>query len=781
MTEGPLAGLEGLRVLDASEDLAGAYCTKVLGDAGATVVKVEPPGGSALRRRTQTGTLGRDGDEDGALWRFLAAGHSSIVAGGVLEPADGGVLEPGGAGVLEPDGAGVVVVPPSRDPVGLAAAHPDVVVVCHSDFGLTGPRAGERRPELLLQALSGGLMTHGHPDGPPLMVGGSLVRWAAGLYGALGAVTALTAGRGALVDVSALEVAAITLANYPTIQASLPGWVRQRSTFIMVPGIEPCSDGYVGIATITAEQWHTFLAMIGRADLAADDTLLVQPRRLARPDVTEAIQAWTRDHTVAEVIEQCTGFRIPVVPIGNGQTLPDLEQVRARELFGRNPRGGFPHPRPPFRSSATAARPPSPAPRPGVGALRSEPAVPRTPRPADAPLQGVRVLDLTAFLAGPYGTHYLASAGADVIKVESIQRPDPMRFNVRVPPTVDRWYDQGNIYLSVNLNKRDLTLNLADPRGVDLLLRLAATCDVVIENFTPRVLEQFGLTYERFREVRPDIIMVRMPGFGLTGPWRDRPGFAASMEQVSGLAWVTGYRNGTPNIPGACDPLAGGHAAFAVITALADRERTGQGQHIELAMLDMAANLVAEQVVEFHSYGHLMTCDGNRGPDAAPQGVYRASDGEWVAVAVETDEEWDALCRALAWDAPYAKVADRRGAHDAIDAHLADWCSARTQKEALRILGAAGVPVEPVVNAYDADKDEQMNGRGFWEPVEHPIVGELRYPGWPMRITPGPRRWYRAPAPLLGQHNAEVLGEIGVTADELDGLRQAGIIGDHLV
>ena len=389
------------------------------------------------------------------------------------------------------------------------------------------------------------------------------------------------------------------------------------------------------------------------------------------------------------------------------------------------------------------------------------------------------MLDLTAFLAGPFGTHYLASAGADVIKVESIQRPDPMRFNVRVPPTVDRWYDQGNIYLSVNLNKRDVTLNLVDPRGLELLLRLAATCDVVIENFTPRVLEQFGLTYERFREVRPDVIMVRMPGFGLTGPWRDRPGFAASMEQVSGLAWVTGYRNGTPSIPGACDPLAGGHAAFAVIAALAHRERTGQGQHIELAMLDMAANLVAEQVVEYHAYGHLMTCDGNRGPEAAPQGVYQASDGEWIAIAIETDDEWDALCRVLGWTPNYPTASHRRANHDAIDARIADWCAGRSHKEALRVLGAAAVPVEAVVNAYDADKDEQMNGRGFWERVEHPIVGELRYPGWPMRITPGPERWYRAPAPLLGQHNDEVLSGLGVTPTELASLRDAGVIGDH--
>ncbi|HVM67872.1 MAG TPA: CoA transferase [Acidimicrobiales bacterium] len=740
--DGALAGLDGLRVADASLGIAGAYCAKLLGDAGATVTKVEPPGGSPLRRRTQTGTLGDDGHPDGALWRFLAAGHDV-------------------AATFDPRVVDVAIVEPDAEPGELAHAHSGLVVVCHSDFGLTGPRARERRPDLLLQALSGGLMTHGRPDGAPLMVGGALTEWATGLYGALGAVTALSRGTGALVDVSALEVMTITLANYPTIQAALPGWKAKRSTFLMVPGVEPCADGFVGIATITAEQWHTFVSMIGRPDLIDDDTLLVQPRRVERPDVVAAIRDWTRQRTVAEVVELATLHRIPAVPIGNGETLPGIEQVAARGVFDREMR-----PRHPFRATR--------APAATVAASGAPPTAP--PRPPA--LEGVRVLDLTAFLAGPFATHYLASAGADVIKVESVQRPDPMRFNVRLPPSVDRWYDQGNIYLGVNLNKRDITLNLADPRGRDILLRLAATCDVVIENFTPRVLEQFGLTYERFCEVRPGMIMVRMPGFGLDGPWRDRPGFAASMEQVSGLAWVTGYRDGIPNIPGACDPIAGAHAAFAVITALAHRDRTGEGQHIELAMLDMAANLVAEQVLEYHAYGHLMTCEENRSRAAAPQGVYRAADGEWVALSVGTDAEWVSLCDVLGRDpSAYPTLSERRAAHDRIDDWVSAWCAGRPQKDVLRALGPLA---EPVVNAYDADKDEQMIARGFWEPVEHPLVGELRYPGWPMRLVPGPDRWYRAPAPLLGQHNDEVLAELGLTGAERDALRADGVIGDRL-
>jgi len=789
---GPLPGLDGLRVVDLSDDLTGAYCTKLLADAGARVVKVEQPPGHALRRWSRTGTVGRDGDPDGGLFRYLAAGQQSAVI-------DAATAE--GRRSLEQLAAAsdVVVMPRSvgdLTPRQLADAHPELIVVCHSSFGLTGPRGGEDHPEFLVQALSGALHNHGTPDGSPLAVGGSLPSWAVGLWGALGTVTALRdrrqTGRGGLLDVSALEAMAITLLCYPSVQSHVPGGRRRRTTYLMVPGIEPCSDGYVGLATITAEQWHTFLAMIGRPDLIDDVSLLVQPMRSERHDVVEAVRDWTRQHTTQEVVDLATGFRIPCVPIGNGAILPDIDHVRARDVFVENPRGGFPHPRPPFRSSITDPLPVRPSPRLGDhGELWMTPPPARTPPGTEAaaaalPLEGVRVLDLTAFLAGPIATEYLAWAGADTIKVESIQRPDPMRFSVLVEPGTDQWYEQGSIFLSVNLGKRSITLNLSDPRGRDLLLQLAAGCDVVIENFTPRVMEQFRLTYDDFRAARPDIIMVRMPGFGLDGPWRDRPGFAASMEQVSGMAWVTGYVGGIPNIPGICDPLAGAHAAFAVITALEHRARTGEGQQIELTMLDMAANLVAEQVIEYHAYGNLMMCEGNRGPTAAPQGVYACDEPEqWVALSVGSDAEWRALRSALgdpdwALDPGLERLAGRQAAHDLLDARLAAWTSTRSQKEILSVLGAAGIAVEPVVHAYDMDRDEQMRARAFWQPIVHPIVGEIDYPGWPVRYSGRPDRPARSPAPLLGQHTAEVLGlELGVTDEGLQSLRQAGIIGDR--
>ena len=312
---------------------------------------------------------------------------------------------------------------------------------------------------------------------------------------------------------------------------------------------------------------------------------------------------------------------------------------------------------------------------------------------------------------------------------------------------------------------------------------LAAQSDVVVENFTPRVMEQFDLTYDALRAVNPRIIMVRMPGFGLEGPWRDRPGFAASMEQVSGLAWITGYTDGLPSIPGICDPLAGMHAAFAVLAALEHRERTGEGQQIELAMIDLASNLVVEQVLEHSGYGNLMARQANHQPGGGHQGTYACLEpDQWVAVRITSDEAWRGLRGALgspAWslETRLDTVTGRSESADLLDAGLASWVAGQSQKEALCTLRAAGVGAEPVIHASDVDLDEQMNARGYWEDVTHPVVGPKRFPGWPMRYASRTSPWFRRPAPLLGQHNDEVLAILGLTGDELALLAAEGIIG----
>ncbi len=291
---------------------------------------------------------------------------------------------------------------------------------------------------------------------------------------------------------------------------------------------------------------------------------------------------------------------------------------------------------------------------------------------------------MTTFWAGPCCTHFMAMLGAEVIHVESARRPDGTRLIAGIPVSEDQWWEKSPIFAALNTNKKGLTLDLQSPRGRELLRRLIATCDVVVENFTPRVLDQIGLDFEAVQAIRPDVVMLRMPGFGLDGPWRDNPAFAYAIESASGLSWLTGYPDRPPFEPYSLgDPNAGVHALNGLLLALEHRRRTGQGVFVEAAMVDAALSISAEQVIEYSAYGALLDRAGNRGPTAAPQNLYRAADIDefgrpdtWVAVAVANDDQWRCLCDALgspSWavDPRLSTAAGRRAHEDLIDEQLA--------------------------------------------------------------------------------------------------------------
>jgi crotonobetainyl-CoA:carnitine CoA-transferase CaiB-like acyl-CoA transferase len=398
------------------------------------------------------------------------------------------------------------------------------------------------------------------------------------------------------------------------------------------------------------------------------------------------------------------------------------------------------------------------------------------------------VLDLTMFWAGPFVGHFLATLGADVIKVESIQRPDGIRFASTQQPTADRWWEWCAMLHGMNAGKRGITLDLSRPRGLELARALISRCDVVVENFSPRVLDNLGLGYEGLARENPGLVMVRMPAFGLDGPWRDRTGFAQTMEQVSGMAWMTGFADGPPVIPrGPCDPLAGLHAAFALLVALEHRRRTGEGQLVEATMVEAALNATADQMLERQAYGRLLARDGNRGPVAAPQNLYACRGTEqWIAIAVATDAQWAALVEVLerpAWatDPRLGTRDGRRAAHDVIDASLARWCSGEDRDALVARLLAAGVPAAPVVHPSELARHAQILARGFLEPVVHPVTGVHELPGLPMRFS-GVARWYARPAPTLGEHTADVLrGILGLDDAAMEALRAERITGDRPV
>ncbi|MEE8474424.1 MAG: CoA transferase [Myxococcota bacterium] len=792
---GPLAGL---RVVDFSTEIAGPYCTKLLADAGAEIIKVETPAGDPLRRWTASG-FELAADEDGALFRYLNASKRSVALD--LESAEGReaaldlaataalVIESFEPGRVDSWGFGFEA---------LCARNPSLSLVSISPWGSSGPWAHRPATEFTLQAATGSTGYRGLRDRPPVAVGGRFGEWIAGSFAAVGAISAwLSArntGEGQKVDLSMFEAMLLCMTIYHDLNGQWVDGPLPRA--IEIPSIEPAKDGWIGFCTITGQQWKDFCAMLDRPDVAADESLLDGRGRMDQLEsMREMIHSWTREHTVDEMVELASLRRIPVAPVGNGQTLPEMDHFVDRKVFVRNP-AGFLQPRVPYRLEKTPLPSPSRAPRLGehtreVMAEVGGSAGGKGRRIASGgkggsplPLHGLRVVDLSAFWAGPFATAYLADLGADVVKVESIQRPDGMRFAGAI--RAERLWERSPVFHGANPGKRAVTLKLDSEEGRALLRRLVAGADVVIENYSVRVFENFGLGWDTIREWNPRAIMVRMPAFGLGGPWRDRTGFAMTIEQVSGLAWMTGYEDLPLVVRGACDPIGGMHAVFALLMALEDRERTGQGQLVEVPLVETALNIAAEQVIEQSAYGRLLSRDQNRGPYAAPQGLYSCADaGEYVALAVATDAQWKAL-RSLMGDPEWARdtaldsAAERRVRHDAIDAGIETWLSDRKQADAVNALLEAGVPAHSVINAHYVMPNPQLEHRRFYQTLEHPVTGETRYPGLPMRFSALGDRLHRSSPPTLGQHNREILcGELGLSEEEFEALLEKQIIGDR--
>jgi len=779
-----VSALEGLRVLELGGEIAAPYATKLLVDLGAAVGKLEPPDGDPLRRWTPAPE--EDGPP-GLLFDYLNGGKSSVVAD---LGTDGGraVLEAAVADadvVVESLGAGEL------ERLGIKLGTP-VAVVRISDFGQRGPYVGRPTSGLVLQALGAWVSSHGVPEVDPVQVGLRLHEFVAGTFAAAAALTAVRAARLAdevvTVDLSTIECLVGTL-PYPNLVMEdmlSAGLAPPQARHFPLPGIVRCRDGWVGINALTGQHFADACAMFELDEYADRQPELAE----GGPPLTEffdRLEPWLLARDAEAVVELSQAFRVPAAPVGDGPMMLEYAQFRERPFFVAEADRTLPGP--PYRLSATPAARPGAAPALGVTTPRpvaGEPARPAIGTPG-LPLAGLRVLDLGTFWAGPYCTMYLGALGADVIKVESTRRPDGFRFQGANPALGADWYERGGVFAGTNLNKRDVTLDLTTAEGRALLRPLLERADVLLENFSARVVEQFELGYEQVRSIKPDIVMVRMPGFGLVGPWRDYVGWAMVIEQATGMASVTGPPDRPMHPGGLADPVIGMHAALAVQAALAHRERTGEGQLIEVAQLETGANLTAELVLEWSAHHRVLPRLANRDAHAAPQGVYPCPAGErgpeWVAITVADDAQWEALAQTTGredWraDRGLATAAGRHARHDELDDGLAAWTSGRPVGETVAALVAAGVPAARVLSVPWMFDDPQLTAREYYVTLDHPRTGPRRYPGWPMQFSFAEAA-QRFGAPTLGQDNAAVLGgEIGLGADELAALAEAGVIGD---
>ena len=785
--------LDGLRIIDLTSEISGPYCTKLFVDAGASVIKVEGPEGDKLRQWRASGVAVPEG-KDGALFQFLNASKRSINLDLSREPDRQNLLDLVKTADLVIEDFGYQGLQKfNLDYQIFASLNPEVSLISISDWGLSGPYANRPSTEFTLQAASGSTASRGLPGRKPVTAGGRLGEWIGGTFASVAAITAWMSaketGKGQHADVSVLESIVLSMTTFRDMVSLWTDDLFPRS--IEMPSIEEAKDGWVGFCTITGQQWLDFCAMIGRQDLADNEAYLNHMERMNDMELIKAaITEWTKQHTVDEIIEISTLLRIPAAPIGSGDTLLNMDHMQERSMFVDNP-GGFKQPRPGAVMEKTIYRPVGPAPKFNehrneiLEELKTLECSPGSfSGKEELPLKGLRVVDLTAFWAGPYATSLIAQFGADVVKVESIQRPDGMRFAGGFPN--HNMWEWSSVYAGANCGKRGITLRLDKPEGIDLLKRLITDADVVIENFSARVMDQFGLTKESIRSLNPKAILVRMPAFGLDGPWRDRPGFAMNVEQVSGQAWVTGYKD-VPLVPrGSCDPVGGIHAFFALMLALEDRKKTGAGQLVEVPLMDAALNVAAEQIIDYTAYNDLLGRQENRTKKLAPQGIFAcAGKDNWIALSIESDQQWRTLCELLGPgselnDAKYDNLAGRHQHHDEIDKMLDTWFSSKQMHEVENLLLMAGIPAQYLVNAHRIMPNPQLIDRKFFYTTEHPITGETRYPDEPVKYSKFDSLFTKALPPCLGEHNVEILGdELGLSEEELAELREKKIIGDR--
>lgn len=791
--------LDGFTVVDLSSGIAGGYCTKLLVDAGAEVTKLEDPAGDPLRRWSASGAPIPEGS-DGALFQFLAASKRSVV----LDPGDTADVQKAVRMACKADA--VVWSPGSRlaehpdlAPARLQAAQPTLIATAITPFGLQGPWADRPASDLTLQAWSGGIWARGFPNRAPVYVGGRQDQWASGLAAGVATLiarmTQIRTRRGQLVDVSALEALSQWLFGYsPMTTFDIAGEPVKTVRSVHVPGVEETKDGYVGLMVGTGQQWLDFCAMVEHPEWTEDPSLLrVTTRSDNGSSISPLIKDWTTARTTDEVRDVATAFQIPNSPVGNGETIPRFDHFVARGSFVANP-SGFLQPNLPYTLHGVTMRHFGAAPSLGQhnsDVLQDEcgPELTEVPSEVALPLAGFRVLDLTSLFAGPFFTRILAMFGAEVIHLESVGRPDLYRmYSTREVGRDEHWHEWVPNFAGMNTNKLGLTLDLRAQRGRELFLELVETSDVVVENFSARVMDNLNLGFDELRRRRPDLIMVRMPGFGLDGPWRDVPAFAPIIEDASGVTWLTGYADEKPQeAQSVGDPNAALHALAATLLALIRRERLGEGVLVEAPMIGAALNIAAEQVIEHSAYGRTLMRDGNRGATAAPQGLYLSSDidefgnrDSWVAIAVETEDQWRALRSIVPAVDPENALNDeptRREMHDNIDEALSQWCEMRSADVIVEQLWPAGIPVAKVIAPHRQGELPQLKAREFFEIVEHPVLGTGRYDTFSARFSAGPLLRNRTPSPTLGQHNELLLTALGCSRDDLEALAAEGIIG----
>ena len=805
--------LSPYRVLDLSDEL-GLLCGHTLAGLGADVILVEPPGGSPARRVPPL----LDGVPEGErslYWAAYARDRRSIEldlespegrselrrlatsADILIESADPGTMAARGLGAAD-----------------LAELNPALVYVSITPFGQDGPKANYLSTDLVVAAASGTLHIAGYPDAAPVRVSAPQAYLHGGAEAAGAALVALAerirSGRGQHVDVSIQQAMNLgAMGQNVNTAAGAPETVRVAGGAVIGPVtlklIWEAKDGHVSLTFFFGNAIGPFTRRLmewiceeGGCDKATRDKDWVAYAALLQRGeepysefdrIVGVVEDFLRTKTKAELMREAQERRLLILPVATVPEVLENPQLEARDYWRSLPVGGREarHPGPSVHFPTLDAHRERPVPRPGAhtAEVLAEPprpvlAPPAPPPSTPLPLEGLRVLDFMWVMAGPVVTRVLADYGATVIRVESPSRPGAGRS--MAPFRNGEFAPQNSLFFdNMNAGKLGLSLNLSCDEGRAVARDLVRWADVVGESFAPRAFRRWGLDYDSLRAVKPDLIMISSSLFGQDGPLSDVSGFGTMGAAIGTFIELTGYPERSPAGPFSAytDTVAPRFALAALLAALDDRRRTGEGQYIDHSQIESSLHFLTPWLLDYQLTGRVLTRTGNRDPDMAPHGVYPSrGDDDWVAVAVRDDGDWQRLCAVLdrpdlAGDARYATLPGRLANQDELDAAIAAWTATRPPAESEATLQAGGVPAHAVIRASSAVDDPQLVHRGHLVRVPHSLHGESVVEGSRFRLSRTPARIGQPPA--VGEHTEQVLKDIlGYDDERIADLAAAG-------
>lgn len=816
--------LSAYTVLDLT-DVKGQLCGKILADLGAMVIKLEPPAGDPAR---DIGPFvdDRPGPDRGLLWLALNTGKKSVTID--LETTNGQMLfrrlakdadillESFAPGYLDRLGMGYK---------SLSRQNPKLIMTAITPFGQTGPYAGYAGPDLICMAMGGHMNLCGDPEKRPLRISVPQAYAHASVQAALGTLFALWhrhyTGKGQFVDVSAQEAIiwegfhnqSLWYMNRVNIRRE-GAWRRFGASLMRT--LFPCKNGYVVVyilgGRIGAKGQRALVRWMDSEGMADDflrqfdwdafgtDNFKTEVAR----ELEERLLAFFKTKTKGELFERAMQDKFLLAPVYTTQDIIESKHLKLRkfwtEVYHPKLDRTILYPGAPYKSSRPhyAVRGPAPALDQDSETILSRVSDATAGNPNSINdigvtkkaikqgmvFDGLKILDFSWTGVGPAATRFFADYGAQVVHVESRSRLDVLRLS---PPFKDGISDpdRSGYFANYNTNKYGVTLDLKNPKGLEVAKKLVLWSDVVVESFSPGVITRLGLGYEDLRTIKPGIIMASTSQLGQNGPLSSFAGYGTQAAGLSGFWSITGYDDGEPTgLYGAyCDFVAHSYLAIAILMAIEEKRRSGLGQYIDQSQVESSIHFLAPALLDAFVNGRISRPTGNRDPDAAPHNAYRCKgEDQWCTIAIFSEKQWQALKAIMGYppwteDERFATLPARKLNENELDRLMDNWTRKYEANKLMIMLQEKGVPAGVVARAEDLHKDPQLAHRGHFIIVNHKVIGSYPCDAPAFRLSAAGLKVSK-PSPCLGEHNKSVVTEIlGCSEGEYARLKDEGAFG----